>query len=101
MRRSGFYGDDQDPESRPSGVDDRFRIILDSVNDGIFISDPATGQFIDINLPGCKMFGYSSAPNASRASEVRALKTGWWRFCGSNWLPTTQSFRTGSPLSRL
>src|SRR5258708_39290209 len=41
---------------------------------------------------------HSSALNAIRASEVRALKTGWWRYCGSNWRPTTQSFRTASLL---
>jgi hypothetical protein len=26
-------------------------------------------------------------------------RTGWWRRKGSNWLPTTQSFRTGSLLA--
>jgi len=38
--------------------DDRFRVIFDAVNDGIFISNPATGRFIEVNQPGCSMFGY-------------------------------------------
>jgi diguanylate cyclase (GGDEF)-like protein/PAS domain S-box-containing protein len=51
------------PSSVPavSESDDRFQIIFDSVNDGIFISDPKSGRFIEINQPGCRMFGYSKA----------------------------------------
>jgi len=74
MRQSGFYEDDRGPDSRLSGVDDRFRIIFDSVNDGIFISDPATGRFMDINLPGCKMFGYPKAELIGKG--VDALSSG-------------------------
>jgi len=47
--------------SRLNGGDNRFQIIFDAVNEGIFISDPATGQFIEINEPGCRMFGYKRA----------------------------------------
>ena len=72
MRRT--YEDDRNPLSRLSAVDDRFRIIFDSVNDGIFISDPVTGQFIDINLPGCKMFGYPKAELIGKG--VDALSSG-------------------------
>jgi diguanylate cyclase (GGDEF)-like protein/PAS domain S-box-containing protein len=43
------------------GVDDRFRVIFDSVNDGIFISNPTTGRFIEVNQPGYRMFGYDKA----------------------------------------
>jgi diguanylate cyclase (GGDEF)-like protein/PAS domain S-box-containing protein len=42
-------------------IDDRFKVIFDAVNDGIFISNPATGRFIEINEPGCRMFGASKA----------------------------------------
>lgn len=38
--------------------DDAFRTIFDAVHDGILISDPTTGVFIEVNAPGCKMFGY-------------------------------------------
>jgi len=47
--------------STGSQTDDRFRAIFDAVNDGIFISDPSTGQFIDVNEPGCRMFGYEKS----------------------------------------
>src|SRR5690242_2005736 len=39
--------------------DDRFRVVLDTIKDGVFILDPATGRFIEANKPGLKMFGYS------------------------------------------
>ncbi len=40
--------------------DNRFRAIFEAVNDGIFISDPATGRFIEINEAGYRMFGYTT-----------------------------------------
>src|SRR5665213_3268468 len=55
-------------------MDDRFRAIFDAVNDGIFISDPATGRFIDINQPGCRMFGY--AKNDLVGKDVDTLSSG-------------------------
>jgi diguanylate cyclase (GGDEF)-like protein/PAS domain S-box-containing protein len=39
--------------------EERFRSIFNSVNDGIFLSDPATGKFLDANQRGCEMAGYS------------------------------------------
>jgi diguanylate cyclase (GGDEF)-like protein/PAS domain S-box-containing protein len=39
--------------------EEKFRSIFGSVNDGIFISDPSTGKFVDINPPGCSMFGFA------------------------------------------
>jgi PAS domain S-box-containing protein len=39
--------------------DDRFAAIFDQVSDGIFVADSTTGKFIEINRPGCRMFGYS------------------------------------------
>ena len=55
--------DDRNQSTRSSVIDSdrRFQIIFDAVNEGIFISDPATGQFIEINEPGCRMFGYKRA----------------------------------------
>jgi diguanylate cyclase (GGDEF)-like protein/PAS domain S-box-containing protein len=47
-------------------ADERFRVIFDSVNDGIFIVDPATGRFTEVNRPGCEMFGYSKAEMIGR-----------------------------------
>lgn len=39
--------------------EEKFRNIFGSVNDGIMIIDPETGNLIDINPPGCVMFGYT------------------------------------------
>jgi diguanylate cyclase (GGDEF)-like protein/PAS domain S-box-containing protein len=60
--------------SRKNQDDDRFRVIFEAVNDGIFISDPANGQFIDINQTGCRMFGYPKAELLGR--DVNTLSSG-------------------------
>jgi diguanylate cyclase (GGDEF)-like protein/PAS domain S-box-containing protein len=39
--------------------EENFRTIFSSVSEGIFLSDVATGQFIDVNPVGCAMFGYT------------------------------------------
>ncbi|MFW6028382.1 MAG: diguanylate cyclase domain-containing protein [bacterium] len=39
-------------------LDHQYRAVFDAVNDGIFISDPHTGRFIEINQSGCRLFGY-------------------------------------------
>jgi len=53
---------------RPRGA------IFDAVSDGIFISDPSTGRFIEINRPGCAMFGYSNAELVGR--DIALLSSG-------------------------
>ncbi|MEP6605036.1 MAG: PAS domain-containing sensor histidine kinase [Nitrosospira sp.] len=37
---------------------DRYAAIFDAVSDGIIISDPITGSIVEVNEPGCAMFGY-------------------------------------------
>ena len=44
-----------------SRIDDRFQVIFDSVNDGIFVTDPDTGSIIEVNERGCVMFGYEKS----------------------------------------
>ena len=39
--------------------EEKFRTIVASVNEGIFLVDPDTGTFVDVNPPGCTMFGYA------------------------------------------
>ena len=39
--------------------EEKFRTVFGSVNDGIFITEADTGRFVDVNPPGCTMFGYS------------------------------------------
>ena len=38
---------------------DRFRQVLDQAGEAIFITDPATGKFIDANETACRWLGYS------------------------------------------
>lgn len=59
---------------RVRGDADRFRAIFDAANDGIFISDPATGEFTEINERCCSMFGYVKAELLGR--DVNALSSG-------------------------
>jgi diguanylate cyclase (GGDEF)-like protein/PAS domain S-box-containing protein len=37
----------------------RFLTLFASVAEGIFVSDPATGRFIEVNQSGCDMFGHT------------------------------------------
>ncbi len=39
--------------------EERFRTIFDSVNDSIFVHDPATGAILDVNAAMCAMYGYT------------------------------------------
>ena len=39
---------------------DRYATVFNSVNDGIFLSDLATGRFVEVNRAGRDMFGYTS-----------------------------------------
>ncbi len=56
--------------SGPALPDNRFEIIFEAINDGVFISDPATGKFIEINGPGCRMFGYEREELIGRDIEL-------------------------------
>jgi diguanylate cyclase (GGDEF)-like protein/PAS domain S-box-containing protein len=56
------------------GIDDRFRAIFNAVNDGIFISDPTTGQFTEMNEQCCRMFGYPKSELLGR--DVDTLSSG-------------------------
>ena len=40
---------------------DRFRTIIDRAGEAIFITDPETGRFVDVNETACKWLGYSRA----------------------------------------
>jgi PAS domain S-box-containing protein len=51
-----------------------FRDIFDAIHDGIFISDPVTGMFIEANAPGCKMFGFTKAELV--CSDIATLSSG-------------------------
>jgi PAS domain S-box-containing protein len=50
--------------------EDRFRSIYSAVSDGIFVSSPTTGQFIEVNEPGCTMFSYTADELIGRKIEM-------------------------------
>jgi diguanylate cyclase (GGDEF)-like protein/PAS domain S-box-containing protein len=66
--------ENRSPLSPVSGADDRFRFFFDAVADGIFVSNPATGRFIEINQPGCRMFGYAKSELIGR--DIGTLSSG-------------------------
>ena len=78
-----------------SDDDNRFQTIFDAVNDGIFISDPATGRFIDINEPGCRMFGYSRADILGRG--VNTLSSGIHPYTQDVAVELNEKARLGEP----
>jgi PAS domain S-box-containing protein len=59
------YGANQDITERKQAEDEkrasesRYKALFDSASDAIFILDPATGQFIDVNQAACERLGYS------------------------------------------
>jgi PAS domain S-box-containing protein len=62
------------PWKSSSKGDDRFHAIFDAVKDGIFITDPATGHFIDVNKCGCEMYGYDMSEIIGR--DIGFLSSG-------------------------
>jgi diguanylate cyclase (GGDEF)-like protein/PAS domain S-box-containing protein len=48
--------DEQNAALRAS--EERFRAVFTFVNDGIFVSDSITGEYVDVNQPGCELIGY-------------------------------------------
>ena len=54
--------------------EEHFRVIFDSVGDGIFVCDAETGAFTDVNATGCAMLGFSREELIGRTLE--ALSTG-------------------------
>ena len=67
-------GEKPPPLVNPSTADDQFRAIFDSVHDGIFLTDPTTGRFIEVNMAGCAMFGYTKAEIIGR--DISLLSSG-------------------------
>jgi len=49
--------------------EERYRTIMDAVNDAIFVDDIETGRILEVNQSACEMFGFS-------AEEMRRLPAG-------------------------
>lgn len=73
MSKSG-RGARQSPPSATCNIDDRFRVIFDAVNDGIFIVNPGAGRFIEVNQTGCDLFGYNQSELIGR--DIATLSSG-------------------------
>ena len=71
-------GSDRTEERKAEGrireSEQKLHTIFSSVSDGIFLSDPGTGTFIDANQPGCDMFGYSLEEVIGR--DIQLLSAG-------------------------
>ncbi len=50
---------EREVESQLRVSEENFRTIFTSVSEGIFIVEPKTGKFVEVNQPGCSMFGYN------------------------------------------
>ena len=64
--------DAQTAELRESEA--RFRAVFDSVSEGIFVSEPASGRFLEVNPTGCQMFGRTREELIG--SDLAALSSG-------------------------
>ena len=74
MNNAAERSEGQNPTSAVPDIDNPFRVVFDAVNNGIFISNPSTGRFIEVNQPGCHMFDYDKAELIGR--DVGALSSG-------------------------
>ena len=75
--------------------EEKFRSIFGSVNDGIFISDTSTGRFVDINEPGCSMFGFAHDELVGR--DITSLSSGVPPYTQSATLEWLEKVRTSGP----
>jgi PAS domain S-box-containing protein len=75
--------------------EEKFRTIVASVNEGIFLADPDKGTFIDVNPPGCSMFGYSREELIGR--EIRVLSSDVPPYTQSNAVKWHRKVQTVGP----
>ncbi|MGE4063677.1 MAG: PAS domain S-box protein [Rhodospirillaceae bacterium] len=56
-------------EARLRAAEARFQAIFQSLSDPVFVLDATTGRFLDVNVAGQNMFGYSSQEIIGRTIE--------------------------------
>jgi diguanylate cyclase (GGDEF)-like protein/PAS domain S-box-containing protein len=77
------------------GSDEQFRAIFESLSDGIFVCDAATGAFIDVNTAGCTMLGFSRDQLIGRT--IDAIATGRPPFTERDAMAWFQKAQTQGP----
>ena len=75
--------------------EDRLRTIFDSVSEGVFVSDPDTGAFLDVNPSGCKLFGYERDELIGR--NIADISSGVSDYTRSTALKRLKSLIAGEP----
>jgi diguanylate cyclase (GGDEF)-like protein/PAS domain S-box-containing protein len=75
--------------------EEKFRTIVASVNEGIFLSDPDTGTFVDVNPPACSMFGYTREELIGR--EIKILSSDVPPYTQSNVVQWIRMVQTAGP----
>ena len=74
---------------------DRYSTVFNSVNDGIFLSDPATGRFVEVNQAGRDMFGYASGELIG--STIDAVSSGIAPYTRAEAAQTLSDMKSGVP----
>lgn len=62
LGRAWFFRDVTERERDEQALresEENFRTIFSTVREGIFVTEPDTGKFIEVNPSACRMFGYS------------------------------------------
>lgn len=85
------------PAALRSAVDKKFHDIFDAVNDGIFIADPTTGRFIEVNEPGCRMLGYERSEIIG--SDIAMLSSGVHPYTQEMAFQHMSRIRAGEPMT--
>jgi two-component system, cell cycle sensor histidine kinase and response regulator CckA len=75
--------------------EERFRTIVDSVNDAIFVQEIDTGRILDVNQRACEMYGYSA--EELRRLSVEALSEGHPPHSQADAMEHLASVRAGVP----
>jgi len=61
-------------EASRAASGDKYKMIFDSINDGVFIHDPDTGAILEANRKVTEMYGYT--PDEIRAITIEDLSSG-------------------------
>jgi PAS domain S-box-containing protein len=75
--------------------EDRFRTILDSINDAVFIHDIGTGAILNVNNTACDMYGHTR--EELRKQGVQAISMGEAPYAGEDAIRWVKKAAAGEP----